>query len=72
MVGLVKLVRNGNSIQVTIPRTFLRALEWTPGAHVIIGVNEDRTLTIRELKPEELALRLSSARVPPIPAELVK
>lgn len=43
-----KLVKNGNSTAVSIPRTFLHQLGWLPGRRIVIELNDDSTeLVIR-------------------------
>ena len=46
-----KLVKNGNSTQVTIPRVVLFYLGWLPGSPIILEVTEDKQLIVR--KPVE-------------------
>lgn len=38
-----KLVKNGNSTSVTIPRSFLHQLGWLTGRKVVIELNDDST-----------------------------
>jgi antitoxin component of MazEF toxin-antitoxin module len=45
--ALQRLIHNGNSTSITIPRTILHHLGWLCGEHVIIEVLEDRSLRIR-------------------------
>lgn len=47
MRALQKLVVNGKSTQVTIPRTLLHWLGWLPGEPIIVEATADRTVTIR-------------------------
>jgi len=47
MRALQKLVRNGNSTQVTIPRPMLIALGWLTGEQMILELLEDQSLRIR-------------------------
>jgi antitoxin component of MazEF toxin-antitoxin module len=47
MRRLAKLVRNGNSVQVTISRPYLNYLGWAPGDDVITEILEDQSLRIR-------------------------
>lgn len=47
MRALQKLIRNGSSTVVTIPRSILIALGWLPGQPIIVEVLEDRSLRIR-------------------------
>lgn len=51
MRWLQKLVRNGNSTQITIPRQLLGHLGWLPGEPVIVEVLEDKTVALR--RPQE-------------------
>ena len=49
MRALVKLVRNGNSTQLTVPARILNWLDWLPGQQCVITVNEDKTIHVRLL-----------------------
>lgn len=42
-----KLVRNGNSTGVSLPKRMLEWLQWRAGEPVIVQANMDRTVTIR-------------------------
>lgn len=55
MRALQKLVRNGNSTQVTIPRTVLHFLGWLPGEAVILELTDQHTLVVRRPGPNEFA-----------------
>lgn len=48
-----RIVKNGTSCQVTIPRPILFALEWKPGDFVELNLTEDGTLFIREFRNRE-------------------
>lgn len=72
MVSLVKLVRNGNSTQVTIPRNVLTALGWLPGDHVILGITEDKRLLARRLSLTELGITAAEPAATVAPAELTR
>lgn len=47
MLAFQKLVRNGNSTQVTIPRALLNYLQWLPGQLVTLEVRDDRSFVVR-------------------------
>lgn len=47
MRALQKLVRNGNSTGVMIPRPILIYLGWLPGEQIVIEVLEDKSLHVR-------------------------
>jgi antitoxin component of MazEF toxin-antitoxin module len=47
MRSLQKLIRNGNSTQVTIPRPVLVTLGWLPGQAVILELLEDGNILLR-------------------------
>jgi antitoxin component of MazEF toxin-antitoxin module len=53
--AIQKLVRNGNSTQVTLPRIMLIPLGWLPGMEVVLELLEDNTIRIRPL--EDAAFR---------------
>lgn len=48
--AIQKLVRNGSSTQVTIPRMMLIPLGWLPGMEVVIEMLEDNTIRVRPLE----------------------
>lgn len=54
-----KLVRNGNSTQVTIPSRAIEWLQWRAGDPVILEVNADHSITVRQ--PREDDLRVAPA-----------
>lgn len=56
MKALQKLVRNGNSTQLTIPRPVLMHLGWLPGDPVIVELLEDKTLHVRPFREAEHAV----------------
>ena len=55
MRALQKLVSNGNSTQVTLPRTVLHYLGWLPGEQIILEVTEAKHVVIRKPAPDEFA-----------------
>lgn len=48
-VAQQKLVRNGNSTGLTIPRTFLHQLGWLQGRMLVLELNDDTTQIIVRL-----------------------
>lgn len=60
MTSYQKLVRNGTSTAVTIPRRFLHALNWLSGDDVFLEVTEDRAVVIRRISREALRRSLTS------------
>lgn len=44
-----KLVKNGNSTMVTIPRPLLRALAMVAGGNVVLALQEDGSLKVSKL-----------------------
>jgi antitoxin component of MazEF toxin-antitoxin module len=50
-----KLVKNGNSIQLTIPRQMLIALGWLAGQSVITELLEDGSLHVRLPRESDFA-----------------
>jgi antitoxin component of MazEF toxin-antitoxin module len=52
---LQKLLRNGNSTQVTIPRPVLMHLGWLTGQAVILEVLENNTILLRIPVSEDFA-----------------
>lgn len=58
MRALQKLVRNGNSTQVTIPKPLLVHLGWLPGGDVIVELAVDnRSLVFREPRADDFGPR---------------
>lgn len=51
MLAIQKLVHNGSSTQVTIPRAMLNVLGWMPGSIIAVEYQPDHSLKIR--KPRE-------------------
>jgi antitoxin component of MazEF toxin-antitoxin module len=47
MRALQKLVRNGNSTAVSIPRPILFYLGWLPGESIVLEVLDDKSLRVR-------------------------
>lgn len=54
---LQKLVRNGNSTGVTLPRPLLFHLGWLPGEAVIVELLEDKSVRIRRPTADDFAPR---------------
>jgi antitoxin component of MazEF toxin-antitoxin module len=54
MVQLLRLVKNGNSTHVVIPRGFLRSLAWNTGEQVAVELLEDGTLCVRQATVRDL------------------
>lgn len=52
MRGLQKLVRNGNSTAVAIPRVMLVKLGWLTGRSVVVELTEDCTACVVRLPNE--------------------
>lgn len=71
MRALQRLVRNGNSTQVTIPRAILMHLGWLPSEEVIVTVLEDKSLHIRRPTTDDFLVR-TSVGVLPTPASEVR
>jgi antitoxin component of MazEF toxin-antitoxin module len=54
-----RLVRNGNSTQVTVPARALEWLQWRAGDPIVVELQVDRTLLVR--RPTADDLRVASA-----------
>jgi antitoxin component of MazEF toxin-antitoxin module len=50
-----KLVRNGNSTSVNIPRPMLIHLGWLPGEEMVVEILEDNSVRIRRLVERDFA-----------------
>jgi len=61
VVVVRKLIKNGNSIQVSIPRAYLTALGWYGGEAIALELSEDGTIWVR--RPTQRDLR-STVRIP--------
>jgi antitoxin component of MazEF toxin-antitoxin module len=55
MRALQKLVRNGNSTQVTLPRTLLHYLGWLPGENIIVECTDAKHIVIRRPDADDFA-----------------
>lgn len=64
---VVRLTRNGNTITACIPRPMIEHLQWLPGDHIAIVVNENHTLTLVRIDPAAL-VRAATAVDTPHPA----
>lgn len=53
MRRLQKLVANGNSTQVTIPRAAMLWLGWLPGEAIIFEVTENKHVVLRQPRADE-------------------
>jgi antitoxin component of MazEF toxin-antitoxin module len=53
MRALQKIVRNGNSTHVAIPRPLLIHLGWLPGESLIVELLEDDTLRLRRPQADD-------------------
>lgn len=65
MAQIVRLVKIGGNLTVTIPARFARALGWAPRAYVSIEQTQGKQLTITELEDylrERRAIRRHAAR----------
>lgn len=51
MRALQRLVRNGNSTTITIPRVMLVSIGWLPGEYVVLELLDDHSVRVR--RPEE-------------------
>lgn len=55
MRALQKLVKNGNSTAVSIPRPILIHLGWLPGEQVVMEVLEDKSIRVRRPCERDIA-----------------
>jgi len=73
MRALQKLVVNGNSTQVTIPRPALFFLGWLPGEAIILEVTENKQIILRrpvadEFLPKRAVSLLIDPKLPEVKA----
>lgn len=61
MRWLQKIVRNGSSSQVTLPRQLMAWCDFVTGQPVIIEALEDKSIRVRAVKPDELSPKRPSA-----------
>jgi len=52
-----KLVRNGNSTQVTIVRPMLTFLGWLPGELIVVELLEDKSLHVYQYDPHAVNVK---------------
>ena len=69
--AVCKLVRNGNSTQLTIPSRILTYIGWLPGEQAVITVLEDKTLHVRKLTLDELGGKYQKPQVVLEPGEVL-
>lgn len=61
MRRLQKLVRNGNSTQVTLAPQMMNFLGWLPGQEVIVELTEHNFLIVRRPSPSDFAAKITRA-----------
>ena len=49
-----KLIKNGNSFQVTVARPLLNYLDWPPGCILWCVVTEEKELVVRPMRPGDI------------------
>lgn len=59
MIAIQKIILQGNSAMVTLPRWLMHALKWRPGQPLILTLNEDNTVTLRLWRDLEMQQRRS-------------
>lgn len=64
---LLKLVRNGNSTQVTVPKAMLEALGWNPGQRVTAELTEAHSIELRQPTISDLRSTTHPAPAPLFP-----
>lgn len=55
MKAIQKIVKQGNSAMVTIPRPMMLRLNWLPGELVVCEIGDDGVLTLRPWRSEQIA-----------------
>lgn len=63
MATFQKLIQNGSSTVVTIPRPVMRGLDWLPGEMVVVEVTPKKEFLIRRPNANDFS-RSRSPRVP--------
>lgn len=61
MKRLQKLVRNGNSTQVTLPPQMMNFLSWLPGQEIIVELTDHGFVIIRKPSPSDFTTRPNGA-----------
>lgn len=61
MRRLQKLVRNGNSTQVTLSPQMLDFLGWVPGQEILVELTEHNFLIVRRPSPSDFATKPTGA-----------
>jgi antitoxin component of MazEF toxin-antitoxin module len=65
MKTIRRLVRNGNSTQVTIEQRFLEFLRWRQGDYVVVELTERNTLEVRPAMGSDLRATAPTAAPEP-------
>lgn len=58
---LQKLVRNGNSTQVTIPAVLMKYLDWRPGDYCTLELRANGHIVLRKPRAKDLKRRITPA-----------
>lgn len=61
MLAIQKLIVNGTSVMVTIPRPFMRVLGWLPGQTVMVEMQLDKAVKIRRPRERDFEPKKKSA-----------
>jgi len=72
MKTLRRLVRNGNSTQVTIEQRFLDFLRWRQGDYMIVELTERNTLEVRPAMGADLRSTSPKAAENTLPLEATR
>ncbi len=65
MKALQRIIRHGNSAQVTIPRPILFKLDLMFGDHILLTENGDGTMTLRKWNTRDDITRTSPGMIDP-------
>lgn len=65
--AIQKLVRNGSSTQITLPRWILVPLGWLPGTDVVVELLENNSILITPLEDPRFAPKTGRKVVTEVP-----
>lgn len=67
MIVTRKLIRNGSSICVTLPRSYLHHTGWILGREIVVELLEDSTILLRIPTARDWASRSADPRISAAP-----
>jgi antitoxin component of MazEF toxin-antitoxin module len=65
VIAFQKIILQGNSAMITIPRAAMHFLKWRPGQMVRLTLGEDRTVLVERYRVDEVQQRRGPGIVAP-------